>query len=373
MSHMIGRHFRLTIMIAALVVLTVVPVQAQFDDSGWSERYHETFDSPFVGMNGQNFGQDGWLTLRLINGGAITVANGYAWLNAPEFWHAALIRSTNILPSEYKIRTKIGYIDYDLTNYDSADFAHPDFNDHSGHPENGMYFLTVTNDTCSGNQCAEAWWHYHRKMVIDIDNHVNWDDPGETFHPVYMVYMAPETNSGGNLLRTWTGTYWDTSPWNWNVAYTYEYATWYYAELEKRNGFLTLRLYNGDQNIIEVTTPVDLDLVFAMDDSVEFLYVGEPHTDDYKGNVRIDDITLLVPSTSCCTGMVGNVDNSPDDAVTLGDLTALIDLLFISLSDPICMDEANANRSPDNKLSLGDLTALIDYLFISLAPLGPCP
>ncbi len=265
-----------------------------FNDSGWTMVYQENLDTDFVASDGQTFGTDDWLIFQLLNDGAITVANGYAQLNAPDFWNAALIRSTNTLPDEYKIRTKIGYINYDLTNYEQADYDDPDFNDHGGNYENGMYFLTVTDDTCSGNQCAELWWHYHRKMVIDIDNHVPGVG-GDRYHPVFMVYMAPETNSGGNLLRTWTGTYWDESDWNWSVAHTYEYDTWYYAELEKRDDSIILRLYDESQNIIEETTPVSLDKIFAMDDSTEFLYVGEPHTDDYEGNVRIDEITLYTP------------------------------------------------------------------------------
>ena len=273
----------------------ILPIVAAFNDSGWLVQYQENFDTTFEAVHGQTFSDNDWLIFQLINDGAITVANGYAQLNAPDFWNAALIRSTHILPEEYKVRTKIGFINYDLTNYEQADYDDPDFNNHQGHYENGMYFLTVTDDTCAGNQCAENWWHYHRKMVIDVDNHINWDEPGETFHPVFMAYMAPEENSGGNLLRTWTGSYWDTSPWNWNVAYTYDYDTWYYAELEKIDDHIILRLYDGDQNIIEETTPVDLDLVNAMDDTLEYLYFGEPHTDDYEGDVRLDEITLLLP------------------------------------------------------------------------------
>ena len=360
--------------VIVFVAATGAMAQGDFDDSDWALRYQENFDSAFTGTHDQQFGQDDWLVFQLIGGGAITVADGYAWLNAPEFWHAALIRSTHILPAEYKIRTKIGYINYDLTNYDSADFEHPDFNDHSGHPENGMYFLTITDDTCVGGECAELWWHYHRKMVIDVDNHVNWGDTTETFHPVYMVYMAPETNSGGNLLRTWTGDYWDTAPWNWNVAYTYAYDVWYYAELEKRDGVLILRLYDGDKNLLEETTPVDLSLVHAMDDSTEFLYVGEPHTDDYEGDVRIDEITLLVPAEHCCTGpSVGNVDGSPDNEITLGDLTVMIDHLFVSFDAIECIEEGNIDFSPDNEITLGDFTRLIAHLFVDFEPLPPCP
>jgi hypothetical protein len=273
-----------------------------FDDNNWQILYQENFDSAFEAVDEQSFSKDNWLTFQLINNGNITVENGYAQVNAPEFWQAALIRSTRILPPEYKIRTKIGYINYDLSNYEQEDYDNPAFNDHSGHYENGMYFLTVTNDTCAGNQCAEEWWHYHRKMVIDVDNHLDWDSPGEIFHPLYMVYMAPETNSGGNLLRTWTGNIRDSSAWNWNVAYIYDYDTWYYAELEKSNGQIILRLYDENKSIIEETAAVDINLVYAMDDTVEYLYLGEPHTDDYEGNVRLDEITLLIPASGTSIG-----------------------------------------------------------------------
>ena len=32
-----------------------------------------------------------------------------------------------------------------------------------------------------------------------------------------------------------------------------------------------------------------------MDNTTEYLYLGEPHTDDYEGDVRIDEISLLIP------------------------------------------------------------------------------
>ncbi len=369
--------FRVLIAIVSAVFVSgffpAVAGTTDFDDTGWSLLHEEDFDTDFVGVDGETFGAGDWLILQLVNGGVITVANGYAQLSAPDFWNAALIRSTSSLPEEYKIRTKIGYINYDLSNYEQADFDHPDFNSHSGHYENGMYFLTVTNDTCIESECAELWWHYHRKMVIDIDNHINYGG-GETVHPVYMVYMAPETNAGGNLLRTWDGSSWDTSLWNWNVAYTYAYNTWYYAELEKKDSTITLRLYDEAKNIIEETTPVDIDLVFAMDEPLEFLYVGEPHTDDYEGDVRIDEITLLVPSEGCCTGpSVGNVDGSADNLITMGDLTTMVSHMFITLEPLNCVEEGNIDLSADGLVTMGDLTRLIDHLFIDLLPLPPCP
>jgi|GEM_PF-1472206 len=353
--------------------LAVTTAAADFDDTGWQIVYREDFDTPMSGSDGQTFGAEDWLVFQLIDGGAITAVNGYAQLNAPDFWNAALIRSTESLPSEYKVRTKIGYINYDLSKYEAADYADPRFNKHDGYYENGMYFLTVTDDTCVGGECAEEWWHYHRKMVIDVDNHLNYGSTDTTVHPVYMVYMAPELNEGGNLLRTWDGANWDISPWNWNVAYTYAYATWYYAELEKRGGTITLRLYDADRNILEETSPVSTDLVFAMDDPVEFLYVGEPHTDDYEGDVRIDEITLLVPQAAgCCVGRVGDANGTGGDDPTIGDISAIINAIFIAGNDsPIaCLAEADVNQSGGSDpafsdLTIGDISILVDFLFIT--------
>ena len=81
-------------------------------------------------------------------------------------------------------------------------------------------------------------------------------------------------------------------------------------------------------------------------------------------------------TSSCCHGLRGNIDNSPDELVSLGDLTAMIDHLFISLEPPICWEEANLDASQpegEGSVSLGDLTALIDVLFISLIDPPPCP
>ncbi len=77
---------------------------------------------------------------------------------------------------------------------------------------------------------------------------------------------------------------------------------------------------------------------------------------------------------SCCYGpSLGNLDHSADGWVTMGDLTLLIDHLFISLEPLVCMDEANVDLSPDHLVTSGDLMVMIDHLCISLAPLPACP
>jgi len=68
-------------------------------------------------------------------------------------------------------------------------------------------------------------------------------------------------------------------------------------------------------------------------------------------------------------GMCGNLDGTSDGLVDLGDLTSLIDYLFITHTIPLFVEQANVDGSTDGVIDLGDLTYLIAYLFID----GPPP
>jgi len=83
----------------------------------------------------------------------------------------------------------------------------------------------------------------------------------------------------------------------------------------------------------------------------------------------------------CCVGDRGDVvldigtncDVVSDQSVDVGDLTNLIDHLFINFS-PLCCDvEADVAVPSDGGVDVGDLTALIDHLFINFPPLPTCP
>jgi hypothetical protein len=78
--------------------------------------------------------------------------------------------------------------------------------------------------------------------------------------------------------------------------------------------------------------------------------------------------------TDCCTGpTVGNLDGSPENYLTMGDLAVLIDHLFGTLQPLACPSAGNLDRSPDGLVTMGDLTVMIDHLFINLDPVPPCP
>lgn len=296
-------------------------VAPEFGDAEWELVCTETFDTAYTAENNTTFGTSNCFTYRLINGGSIEVDNGYATLTTAHFDEAALIRSTDTLPDQYKIRIKVGMIHYDLENYDDGDTLNPNFDDHNGLYENGVYFITVTDDTCAGVECSEYWWHYHRKMVIDVDNHINYGTEDTTNHPIFMVYMDPDTvdaEGAGNYLRTWDGAAWDSSAWNWNVAYTYDTLLWYYAEVEKWNDSVTLRLLDADGDTLVAPVSIHVDNIFGMgaQDTLGWLYIGEPHYDDYKGNVRFDEISLWRQAGSSATYM--RIDGIQIQGVNLG-------------------------------------------------------
>ncbi len=105
------------------------------------------------------------------------------------------------------------------------------------------------------------------------------------------------------------------------------------------------------------------------------VYLESP---DYLISVGGELYHLCYPDYGCCTGeSVGNMDCEPG-IVDMGDLTILIDHLFISLEPLCCVEEGDVDLSgqpePEpSDVDMSDLTILIDHLFISLDPLPPCP
>jgi len=81
---------------------------------------------------------------------------------------------------------------------------------------------------------------------------------------------------------------------------------------------------------------------------------------------------LDIQAGGCCLGDRGNIDNSPDDAVDISDLIYLIDYMFASGPEPVCLDEANLDGDQAGSLDISDLIYLVDYMFQSGPPPPPC-
>ncbi|MBU0983832.1 MAG: hypothetical protein KKA42_08180, partial [candidate division Zixibacteria bacterium] len=88
-----------------------------------------------------------------------------------------------------------------------------------------------------------------------------------------------------------------------------------------------------------------------------------------------------VGDACCCIGTRGNVQlvpscNPADQGVDVGDLTNLIDHLFITFTPVCCPAEADIVFEPGPGpvvIDVGDLTAMIDHFFINFPPLVDCP
>ncbi len=70
---------------------------------------------------------------------------------------------------------------------------------------------------------------------------------------------------------------------------------------------------------------------------------------------------------TCCTGIRGNVDNDPGDAIDISDLVYLVDYMFTGGPEPECFEEADMNA--DGAIDISDLVWLVDYMFTG----GPAP
>jgi hypothetical protein len=76
--------------------------------------------------------------------------------------------------------------------------------------------------------------------------------------------------------------------------------------------------------------------------------------------------------TSCCLARVGDANGAGGDEPTIGDVTVMIDALFIGedWSVVACLPEADINQSggsdpQTSDITIGDVSYLIDYLFIA--------
>jgi hypothetical protein len=318
---------------AVLLLPGLVPpvlVQPAFAQS-WVLHRQESFDADGTLADGERLGEQDWLIARIRNAGSITLTGGVARFATPDFPDSALLRVFERLPAEYRIRVRVGMVDYGYELYEPADYQDPDFKYNrvgttSQWVENGFYWLTLT-DRLVEPDSGEDWWHRYRKVVIDSDDHLNGSGSVHTERPLYMVYMNPDldresgdwTSGQANLLRSWSGGVWHTGTWNWEVAFQYSVAAWYVVEIEKSDGELQLRVYDDAMTPIELADPVALDLIYGMGVQAaaqEYAYVGEPHVDSYEGTAEVDEILLWVNALidSDSDGLADPADNCLVDA-----------------------------------------------------------
>lgn len=88
----------------------------------------------------------------------------------------------------------------------------------------------------------------------------------------------------------------------------------------------------------------------------------------YEPDIAAGAVTVV----NCCEGITGNVNDDPEENVSLSDLTVLVNHLFVTFEPLACPAEANTSGDPAGELTLSDLTALVNSLFVTFGPLPAC-
>jgi len=100
---------------------------------------------------------------------------------------------------------------------------------------------------------------------------------------------------------------------------------------------------------------------------------GEVYIVDFNGHIYkvVPDGVPSACGGDCCSGIVGDVDGDPSDAIDISDLTYLVSYLFAAGPVPSCLAEANVDSQGGvgSEVDISDITFLVAYLFQG----GPAP
>lgn len=142
---------------------------------------------------------------------------------------------------------------------------------------------------------------------------------------------------------------------------------------------LTLFLNTGSPGVFpdSLTLLPQADLLPGYDDGTRLAFVladidADGDRDVFLGE-QFGGLNFYRHEGSCCQGEVGNIDGDPQHMVDIGDITVLINHMFITLTPVLCLPESNIDGDPEGIIDIGDLSLLITHLFITLAPLPNCP
>jgi hypothetical protein len=243
----------------------------------------ENFKAPMKAENGKVFGEYGQLTFELYRGGTFLIdgTSHVAWQRSDDYRDVAIIRSTKELPNTYKVTAVVGNIDYPLKKIEFLE-DDPEYSEGPKN-ENGCYLLAITDTNPRGHHTND-WWHEHRKVCIDVDNNV-WGHGMP--RPVFMVYFDKQ-----NKLMAYDG---EKDAWGraWENAITYDPAAWYIVQIEKTENEYILSIFDVDGNVMEQSR-VEHSEVWHAQDSPDYLVIGDPHENYYRGSMQVYSVGMSV-------------------------------------------------------------------------------
>ena len=108
---------------------------------------------------------------------------------------------------------------------------------------------------------------------------------------------------------------------------------------------------------------VDSDVDSAL--SYQYLLIAE----DAALQLSFHSEIVTVSFEGGCCNLRGDIDHSGFLPIDIGDLVFLVEYMFSSGAEPVCLDEADVNGDGLPTIDIADLVYLIDYMFLS----GPLP
>ena len=242
-------------------------------------------------------------------------------LESPRHSNGVIIRSSNPLPAEYRVCSRVGFADFggslakNHNGYIGTESAGP-WVEGTAVNENGLYWLAILDTEPKPRN--NVYIHHHRKVVIDSDNNDygpnaswTWIFNGHEFlrsgeHPVMMFALDNE-----NLNRVWdyerTGQpFISYSADGWNAEAevkqiravdAYLENEWYTSCITKFGGEYLLSIegrfkYGG---LRKYQAGIALEKVYHAYGSPDFFMLGDPHVNYYRGRMLLDRLTLEVP------------------------------------------------------------------------------
>ena len=102
-------------------------------------------------------------------------------------------------------------------------------------------------------------------------------------------------------------------------------------------------------------------------------YVGVRALDERRNASGITTVFAGPAPEDQCIGIRGNVDCDPHENIDIGDLTRMIDFLYVSRIPICCPAEGNVDGDPAGLIDVADLTKLIRVLYLDDLPPTLCP
>jgi hypothetical protein len=186
----------------------------------------------------------------------------------------------------------------------------------------------------------------------------------------YMGYMSVVPNNGDGTFGTYTSRYLGGGGALGVVAADLTGDGWLDVAATGWQNYVSVLINDGAGNLgvyTDYTVQLNPHGIVAAD------FDGDGDLDLATANRDSGTISILINGTGgpCCVGLTGNLDCDNDDLIDIGDLTVMVDYLYINNRPLCCPEEANVDGT--GTIDIGDLTALVAYLYIppNTAP-APC-